>query len=188
VSTLVILVGTAVSLAALGYLAATDPKRRRSFRLPVAERRHAGLAWIVALAPGALVTAVGGPGGLFVWFGTVSVLGWGIAALPPGRAAIAVEAALHRLAPARAALGRGTARFRQLWAVARALTVALLRRPATDGQGAVAVLELRVSRLEEEIAALHRQLALTRHPRGDNEVVLELARAADRPRSSRRET
>jgi hypothetical protein len=44
VSVLATLGGTVVSLAGLGYLAATDPKRRRAFRLPEAERRSAGLA------------------------------------------------------------------------------------------------------------------------------------------------
>jgi hypothetical protein len=185
VTALAVLFGTAVSLAALGYLAATDPKRRRSFRLPPAGPRQAGVAWIVALAPGALVAAVGGAGGLFVWFGAVSVLGWGIAALPPGRVGAAAEAMLHRIAPARAALARGALRVRDRWAVPRAQAVALLRRPAPDGRGTVAALELRVGRLEEEVAALHRQLALMRPPRGpgDTDVVLELARAAERPRS-----
>jgi hypothetical protein len=176
------LAGTAMSLAALGYLAATDPKRRRSFRLPAPERRHPGAAWIAALAPGALVGAVGGAGAFFVWLGTASVLGWGVAAAPPG--ATAGLAVRKRLERGREALVRWTARAQAAGGALRAQALALARRADPDRPASVAVLESRVGRLEQEVADLRRALAATRHRRthGDEELVVELARTADRPR------
>ncbi len=82
----VVLAGTAASVVALHYLATTDPKRRRVFHLPVARRRRAGAAWVVAVLPGVVAATVGGAGSFFVWFGAVSILGWVLAATRPGRA------------------------------------------------------------------------------------------------------
>ena len=83
---LVTVFATLASVAALAYLAATDPKRRRAFRLPAAERRYPLAAWAAGLLPGVLVGAVAGAGWFFVWLGAASVLGWGVAALAPGQA------------------------------------------------------------------------------------------------------
>ena len=57
----------AVSLAALGYLAATDPKRRRAFRLPDPAPAPAGLGWAAVLLPGFCVPVWAGAAGFFVW-------------------------------------------------------------------------------------------------------------------------
>ena len=82
----VVLAATAISTAALGHLASTDPKRRRVFHLPAPRRRHAGAAWAATLTPGAIVAVVSGAGGLFVWLGAVSVIGWALASARPRRA------------------------------------------------------------------------------------------------------
>ncbi len=74
---------TAISAAALSHLAVTDPKRRRVFHLPAPRRRHAGAAWAAAFAPGVVVAEVSGAGGLLVWFGAISVLGWAVARARP---------------------------------------------------------------------------------------------------------
>jgi hypothetical protein len=84
---LAVLLATVASLAGLGYLAATNPKRRSAFRLPPPERRRAGWGWAAVLAPGLFAAGLGGAGGLFIWFGATSAAGWAIAAVPPGRAA-----------------------------------------------------------------------------------------------------
>jgi hypothetical protein len=55
VSALATCIAVGASLAVLGQLAATDPKRRRAFRLPPPERRRAELLWTAALLPGALL-------------------------------------------------------------------------------------------------------------------------------------
>jgi hypothetical protein len=92
-----VLLATGVSLAGLGWLAATDPKRRRAFRLPRPERRRAAWGWTGVLAPGALAAALGGAGGFLVWFGATSAAGWAVAALPPGRAAELAREARRRI-------------------------------------------------------------------------------------------
>lgn len=129
----VTLAGTAVSLAGLGYLAATDPKRRRAFRLPPVAKRRPRLGWAAALVPGALVAALAGAGSFFVWFGAVTVVGWTLAATRPE----AAEATRRALAAAAGRLGE---------------RLAALRRPASPDR--VAALEARLAALEAEVAAL----------------------------------
>ncbi len=80
------------SLCAIGWLCATDPKRRRAFGLGALRRpRHARAALCGALLPGLLLTLVGASD-VVVWLGSVSVLGWILAALPPRRLASLREA------------------------------------------------------------------------------------------------
>lgn len=75
-----------VSAVAFTYLSATDPKRRRTFRLPAWERqRWSRLAWVLAFAPGFLLLVVGTGAGFVVWLGGVMVVGWGVAAIDPSR-------------------------------------------------------------------------------------------------------
>jgi hypothetical protein len=158
------LAGTAVSLAALGYLASSDPKRRRAFRLPAPERRYAGAAWAAALAPGAFVAAIGGAGSVFVWLGATSILGWGIAALPPGRAVVLRESLRSRFAPAHAAIAHWWRRVRAAGAVVGGHTAAGL---AFRGDPkSIAALETRVRRLEEDVAALRRSSSAHRRATG----------------------
>ena len=144
--------GTAVSLAALGHLAATDPKRRRAFRLPPAPGGRPGLAWAAVLLPGGAVASLAGGGGFLVWFGAVTVAGWAIAARRPQRA----ERAGHALAAAGARLRRAGAAFgRRLEAVAGRIAALHpapgLRTPRRDR---IALLEAQVAALEAELAAL----------------------------------
>ena len=73
-----------VSLAALGYLAATDPKRRRAFRLPEVAERWPGVAWALVLLPGLLVPLASGGAGFVIWLGASAIGGWGVAAGAPG--------------------------------------------------------------------------------------------------------
>jgi hypothetical protein len=159
----------ALSLGSLGYVAATDPKRRRAFRQPPARRRHAGAAWALALSPGALLPVASGAGGFCVWLGAVAVGGWAIAATPPGRmpgrqaASAAAETLRARLVPM-AVAGRAALR--------RALSTARRLVATADG---LATLERRVRELEAELAAMRRAAAAGRQ---DN--VVELARPAGR--------
>lgn len=74
-----------VSLAAIGYLAVTDPKRRRTFRHPEAGRPRAAVGWTVALLPGVLVPFASGGAGFVLWLGTTATAGWVLVALPPDR-------------------------------------------------------------------------------------------------------
>ena len=76
------------SLVGLGYLTVFDPKRRRVFKLPPRERRWAGPAWILVLAPGAVLLAAGEGAAFVIWLGAAAVLGWLMATgRPPSRAA-----------------------------------------------------------------------------------------------------
>jgi len=125
------LAAIAVSLAGVGYLAGTDPKRRRAFRLPPAARSSPRLGWALVLAPGVLLPFAAGGAGFTVWIGAVSVVGWAIAALPPERTA--------RVGRRCAGLVDRLAGFR-------------LRPPAHDR---LAALEARIRALEAQLAAAH---------------------------------
>lgn len=162
---------TAVSLVALGRLAAGDPKRRRAFRLPAQENRRAGLLWAAALAPGLLVPFWSGAAGFFVWLGAVSVFGWVAAAISPDRnlalrmrLAEGFGRAAGAVAPALAAGRRAVGRIRRAGGTA-------LARPAAAVPAGYAELERRVRELEAEVAAL-RAAAAEAEP---GATVIELA-------------
>ncbi|MEM6480555.1 MAG: hypothetical protein AAF681_01820 [Pseudomonadota bacterium] len=75
-----------LSLAGLGYLAATDPKRRRIFKQSKIERRP--FAWparIATFAPGLYLTIIGHWSGLSIWAGAVTTVGWAMVAIQPDR-------------------------------------------------------------------------------------------------------
>jgi hypothetical protein len=74
-----------LSLAAIGYLAVTDPKRRRAFRQGEAGRRWAPAAWAAALVPGALVPFASGAAGFVLWLGATATAGWMLVGMEPGR-------------------------------------------------------------------------------------------------------
>lgn len=156
-----ILLAVGVSLAAIAALAATDPKRRRAFRLPQVERRQGRLLWALVFIPGILLPFASGAAGFVVWTGAVTVAGWAVAALPPGR----VTGWARRM---RAALpGRGLAAAGVAWVQ---VGVARLRagpgpRPLDDA------LERRVRALEAEVAALRLQLAPAAEVEGGARVV-----------------
>lgn len=79
----VTLAAVAVTLLALAHLTATDPKRRRAFKLPPPRRRFAWPAGVLALAPGAALLAAGAGAAFVIWLGAITVLGWLIAARTP---------------------------------------------------------------------------------------------------------
>jgi len=74
-----------VSLAAIGYLAATDPKRRRAFRQPAVPKRWPRLAWTLVLLPGVLVPMGSVGAGFVIWLGASATLGWLLVGLSPKR-------------------------------------------------------------------------------------------------------
>ncbi len=85
-SILAAVAAVAASSAALAYLTVGNAKRRRVFGLPPLERK----AWQTRLAiAGVLAPAVAllydGGAGFVIWCGAVSVIGWGLAAMPPAK-------------------------------------------------------------------------------------------------------
>lgn len=167
-SALATLGGVGVSLAAFGYLAATDPKRRRVFRLAPATRRRPRLAWAIALLPGLALPVIGGAGAFFVWLGAVSVAGWAVAAVSPTRAADWA----HRLREASVALRRAAAPiFGDAERRARAAVASLRPAPRVSP---IADLERRVAELEAEVARLRGGSAVVLQD--DDHVVVDLAR------------
>lgn len=136
----------AVSLAGVGYLAGTDQKRRRAFRLPSAASANPRLGWALVLLPGVILPFAAGGGGFTIWIGAVSVAGWAIAALPPERTAglgRRCAALVDRLAAFRPALP--------------------IRLPQASAAGA----DSRITMLEARIEALEAELARSRAPQQD---------------------
>lgn len=120
------LLAVAATLAALGWLTATDPKRRRAFRLPEPGRpRRVRAALAAVFLPGLLLLGFGNGAGFAIWLGVVSVAGWGLAAMTPSAAARLGDRARRAAAGARAVAGL---------------------------PGRVALLERRVAALEAELA------------------------------------
>lgn len=72
----------AVTLLGLAYLTATDPKRRRAFKLPP-HRRLVLPAFVLVLAPGVVLLVFGQGAAFVMWLGAVTVLGWLVAARAP---------------------------------------------------------------------------------------------------------
>lgn len=131
------LAAIAVSTSAIGYLTATDAKRRRVFgQEPI--NREPWQKWAALgtlFLPGVLLLAVGNGAGFTVWIAAATVLGWVLAAMTPDRAA-----RLHD-------------RFRESAGAARrgitttAMTLgALVRMPRK-----IADLEARIAELEAEL-------------------------------------
>ena len=82
-TTILTLLAVGASLLGLAYLTASDPKRRRAFRLPPRSRRFLWPACGLVFAPG-LTLLIAGEGAAFVmWLGAVSLAGWLIAARAP---------------------------------------------------------------------------------------------------------
>lgn len=136
-SVLATLAAIAVSTSAIGYLTATDAKRRRVFgQEPV--NRESWQKWTALGAlflPGALLLAWGNGAGFTVWIAAATVLGWIVAAMTPDRAA-----GLHdRLRESAGAAWRGIS--------TTATTLgALVRMPRK-----IADLEARIAELEAEL-------------------------------------
>ena len=103
----------AVTLAGIGRLAATDPKRRRSFGLPPFRgNRQVALALTAVFMPGVLLLAIGSGADFVAWLGAICVAGWAVAAVSPWRVAWAwrwfagIAAAPRRLLVSAVAAGR----------------------------------------------------------------------------------
>lgn len=83
-SSWVVFAASLISLAGLGYLASTDPKRRRTHGLAKLKKRT--FLWPARLAtfgPGLYLAVIGHWAGLSIWAGTATTLGWVIAAITP---------------------------------------------------------------------------------------------------------
>ena len=67
-----------VSLMGLGYLALTDPKRRRIAHVPKQSPvvRIASLGWSVVALPGAVLLLLGEVSAFVCWLGAITVAGW----------------------------------------------------------------------------------------------------------------
>lgn len=140
------LLATALSLAALAALAAQDPKRRRAFGLPQpAATRPSGLLWGAALAPALPAVLWGGAGGLILWLGATSVLGWAMVATPPGTSGIWLAHLAGRVRDMVASLARRTASVTAAVASFRSRTTRL------------ALLEARLATVEAQLVAMRRQ-------------------------------
>lgn len=161
---------TVLSLAALAYLAETDPKRRRVFGLaPFEGRRCVWPALTVILLPGVVLLALGNGAGFIVWLGAVTVSGWGVAALSPAQA-VRLRGWATRLA---AAAGRALA----------VSTDRSLARAASAGRWIVAVGRMadRIAVLEGRIAALEAELAAVREARERNRPLSAFGENDDAP-------
>ena len=136
----------AITASALAYLAASDPKRRRAFRLtPWTRPRHSATAWCLALAPGLVLLLFDTAAGFVLWFGAVTVIGWSISAMNPARMGSLSQAAARVRHALRERLGRHI----------------LDRRPFRSRSSAkqkrrLDLLEQRVSQLESHLAATRR--------------------------------
>ena len=82
------LAAVAATLLGLAYFTATDPKRRRAFKLPPRRRRVVLPACILVLAPGVLLLVFGRGAGFVIWLGAATVLGWLMAARAPASNAL----------------------------------------------------------------------------------------------------
>ncbi|MEM9248835.1 MAG: hypothetical protein AAGB05_09095 [Pseudomonadota bacterium] len=160
---------TGLSLAGLGYMAVTDPKRRRVFRQPpLTGRRWLWPARVAVFAPAAVLVALGHWSGLMIWAGAVSVLGWAMAAVRPDGYALAatnahaalygaliqLQQTLGALRPTLALVGeradRVLARLRKALPSRSAAPTA----DVTSHTAVIAALELRICELEAQVAAL----------------------------------
>ncbi len=101
----VTVIATAITLAGIGWLAVTDPKRRRVFEMsdPARPRRTVPVV-AAAFIPGIALLALGNGAAFVVWLGATTVFGWGIAALTPARTAALVSRCVRVAAQLRAAV------------------------------------------------------------------------------------
>lgn len=138
-----LLLAVAASVAALAWLAASDPKRRRVFGFaPVAQRRRR-LSIAALVLPGVLLAATGVWAGFVIWLAALTVLGWCLAALSPTRQA--------RLA---AALRTGAADLIAAGRRAKTRLQGVLDGSAEAGAALPAEAIERIAALEQRVAEL----------------------------------
>src|SRR3546814_11734479 len=102
-SALATVAAIAVTIGGVGRLAATDPKRRRSFDLPPYQgRRRVTLAVTAVFLPGMLLLIFGTGADFVGWLGAIFVAGWAFEAVPSARCDLPGGAHIGR--------GRGMAR------------------------------------------------------------------------------
>lgn len=178
-SALATLGGIGLSLAALGRMAVMDPKRRRAFQLPAGPVTSRRTGWAIALAPGLVVPFLSGAAGLVLWLGAVSVAGWALISIPPGRGWRVPGTLARGWSRLR---GRASALSRRARSVGAAIAPGRLGPgwgsgwSAGWGTGAEtrAGLVARVARLEGRIVALEAEVA-----RLNDEAARPVARVAE---------
>lgn len=152
-----------VTLAALAHIASTDPKRRRVSGLPALEgSRRVRLMLFTALLPGILLAITGDGAGFVIWLGTTTIVGWGVAAMPPAQSA---------------RLGRWLAFWTRRIARSPQATISIARSIYTQGY-AIYTAPRQIAALQERVSALETLLAVeqgqgagnTMHP---NTAVIE---------------
>lgn len=146
----------AVGLLALVLLAHRDPKRRRIFSLAKIPVRRTGWLLGVLFLPGLALLALGNPAGFVFWLGSLSVCGWGIAALSPS------------------AVARNWLRLRSVLTSGRSMLRKRFVNTLPAWRGQTRLLE-RIAACEERIAVLEAELTTPRpslndkvsaHPKG----------------------
>lgn len=85
---LLTLAAVAATLLGLAYFTASDPKRRRAFKLPPRGRSLTLPACALVFAPGIALLAFGQGAAFAMWLGAVSVVGWLLAARAPASSAL----------------------------------------------------------------------------------------------------
>lgn len=144
-----------LSLAALGYLAFTDPKRRRVHGMaPASGHRFLWPALLALFGPGLSLMVVGHWSGLMIWAGTMTVLGWIMAATPPALYASILATSAKTWSDARLLLARLNGQLRTGAGRGRGLLERMDLRPQKQADNS------RTAALEARIAALEARLTL----------------------------
>lgn len=140
-----------VSLLGIAYLAVTNPKRRRAFdQTELTTRAWVWPARAAVLIPLAFLTFTANWSGLSIWAGTVTVIGWIIAAISPERS-LAVKQCAFSFAGDMITYGKATSgilaeKFFDLYQTAGSKK---LREKVTEYETKIAMLEERIGQLEQ---------------------------------------
>jgi hypothetical protein len=82
---LLALIATVTSIGALAALVQQDPKRARVFHKKARRTRLSPrILWLLCLSPAVILPFVAPFAHWVMWFGTITVGGWGIAYIRPG--------------------------------------------------------------------------------------------------------
>lgn len=150
ITPLLTLLAIAVSAVGVAHLTAVDPKRRRAFRLDAPSKPgRTGLAWAALYIPGLVLLVMDQWAAFLMWLGGAPLVGWGIAATPPGTYARLKRRALRRLVGLRQsarALRQGVAAPQQAFFMRDRAVVSSMQRQ-------IAALEARIATLEAQLAS-----------------------------------